>query len=423
MIEHFVTINGIEVAASYSERAVKEIFLPLLEKLSALKRRKAGRILVMLAAPPGAGKSTLSSFLRRLSREQTELVPVQTIGMDGFHRRQEYLLSHDTVRDGRRMPMVEIKGAPETFDLEKLTEAVKRVAAGEICGWPAYNRLLHNPTENAETVDGDIVLLEGNYLLLDADGWRDLKQYADYTVSVAAGEELLRTRLISRRIKTGAEEEAAVRFVDFSDMPNVRLCLERTMPADLQLRLDEDGDCHMVSGEWDQEQPVRFFSADDLEDGEIRLRLRETREARPERRWLPAYYFDICLKNGEKIGNCDLRVGHNEKTRIGGNIGYGIYPPWRGHRYAAKACRLLLRLADMHRMGYVMISCDPANRASSRTCEIAGGEYLGTVPIPEDNEMYAQGKRQVMLYRFETAAVQEACCRTDSSLRCSACEL
>ena len=49
MIEHFVTINGIEVAASYSERAVKEIFLPLLEKLSALKRRKAGRILVIIA--------------------------------------------------------------------------------------------------------------------------------------------------------------------------------------------------------------------------------------------------------------------------------------------------------------------------------------------------------------------------------------
>ena len=29
-----------------------------------------------------------------------------------------------------------IKGAPPTFDLEKLTERLKRVAAGENCGWP-----------------------------------------------------------------------------------------------------------------------------------------------------------------------------------------------------------------------------------------------------------------------------------------------
>ena len=64
MIEHFVTINGIEVAASYTEKAVDEIFLPLLRKLSALQKQKAERLLVLLAAPPGAGKSTLLSFLR-----------------------------------------------------------------------------------------------------------------------------------------------------------------------------------------------------------------------------------------------------------------------------------------------------------------------------------------------------------------------
>ena len=91
-------------------------------------------------------------------------------------------------------------------------------------------------------MDGDIVLLEGNYLLLDEDGWRDLSAFADYTVSVAADEELLRERLIERRIKTGVERDAAVRFVDFSDMPNVRLCLRKTMPADLRLRISRDGD-------------------------------------------------------------------------------------------------------------------------------------------------------------------------------------
>ena len=55
-------------------------------------------------------------------------------------------------------------------------------------------------------------------------------------------------RLIDRRIQTGVDPEAATRFVDFSDMPNVRLCLQKTAAADLQLRIDRGGDYHRVSG-------------------------------------------------------------------------------------------------------------------------------------------------------------------------------
>lgn len=248
VIDYQVTINGISVTASYSEHAVDGIFLPLLRKLTELQKEKGQRILVMLAAPPGAGKSTLLSFLEHLAKENDGLGSVQTIGMDGFHKRQEYLVSHTVLRDGEEIPMVKIKGAPVTFDLEHLTESVKRVADGEVCGWPVYNRLLHNPTENALTVSGEIVILEGNYLLLDLAGWNGLKSYADYTISVSAEEDFLRERLIGRRIKTGVDPEAAAQFVDFSDMPNVRLCLQKTAAADLQLRIDSAGEYHIVSG-------------------------------------------------------------------------------------------------------------------------------------------------------------------------------
>ena len=247
MTEYRVIINGIGVAARYSDAAVNGIFYPLLEKLTAMQKAAGRRILVMLAAPPGAGKSTLLTLLDRLSRDREELSPIQAIGMDGFHRRQEYLLTHTTERGGNPIRMVDVKGAPETFDLERLAESVKRIAAGETIGWPVYDRLLHNPVEDALTIDGGIVLLEGNYLLLDEEGWRDLAACADYTVSVTAGEEFLRDRLIDRRIKTGVAEDAAVRFVDFSDMPNVRLCLAKTKPADLQLEIDRQGDYHLCT--------------------------------------------------------------------------------------------------------------------------------------------------------------------------------
>lgn len=252
MIEFRKVINGLETIARYHEDDVASIFMPLLERLAVMQRRKNGRILVMLAAPPGAGKSTLADFLQELAAGRVEgmdkankagwtnkvdMPPIQVIGMDGFHRRQEFLVSHTVVRDGVEIPMVRIKGAPETFDLEHFQAAVQRVAVGETCGWPVYDRMLHNPVEDALTVDGEIVLLEGNYLLFDDVGWRDLRKWADYTIFLSADEQVLRERLIGRRMKTGVDREASEAFVDFSDMANVRACLAKRLPADLNLEV------------------------------------------------------------------------------------------------------------------------------------------------------------------------------------------
>lgn len=108
-----------------------------------------------------------------------------------------------------------------------------------------------------------------------------------------------------------------------------------------------------------------FYDTKDLRDGEIMLRLMTTCEAQPEKRWLPAYYFDICLLDGTTIGYCDLRLGHNDKTYVGGNIGYGIHEAYRGHRYAAKACALLFKQARKHGMDHLIITCVPENAASA----------------------------------------------------------
>lgn len=131
------------------------------------------------------------------------------------------------------------------------------------------------------------------------------------------------------------------------------------------------------------------------------MQLIRTAQAQPQKRWLPAYYFDIFLLSGERIGQCDLRIGHNDKTYIGGNIGYGIDEAYRGHHYAAKACSLLFKQAKKHDLDYLIITCVPENAASARTCELAGGRYLETACIPADHEMYQEGKRQVRIYRFE----------------------
>lgn len=146
---------------------------------------------------------------------------------------------------------------------------------------------------------------------------------------------------------------------------------------------------------------MEFYPVDDLRTGEIYLRLDRTCGAQPEKGWVPAYYYTVCLPDGTEIGRCDLRIGHNDRLYIGGNIGYGIDEKHRGHRYAAKACGLLLRQARKHGMEYLIITCDPDNSASARTCELAGGKYLETAAIPEWHDMYERGLREVKIYRFD----------------------
>ncbi|MBP3411700.1 MAG: GNAT family N-acetyltransferase [Oscillospiraceae bacterium] len=144
-----------------------------------------------------------------------------------------------------------------------------------------------------------------------------------------------------------------------------------------------------------------FYDTQDLRNQEIYLHLRRTAPAQPDKKWLPAYFFDICLLSGEIVGSCDLRIGHNENTYIGGNIGYEVLRAFRGNHYAAKACKLLFRQARKHGMDHLIITCDPNNIASARTCELAGGILLEIADIPEDNELYSDGKTKVNIYRFD----------------------
>ena len=239
-MEYNININGIDVHASYSEEAIDTIFKPLLHRLSDMRKAKNARILVMLAAPPGAGKSTMVSFLEYLAKDLIPEFKVQAIGMDGFHRRQEYLIEHTIAVDGTEVRMVDVKGCPETFDLDKLKTSIEGALAGTKKAWPTYDRHLHNPVEDAIKLDADILLLEGNYLLLDAPGWDELSSLADYTIKITADPDMLRTRLIDRKEKSGNSREKAEQFVDFSDMRNVRLCLEHSKKADLELFLDSD---------------------------------------------------------------------------------------------------------------------------------------------------------------------------------------
>ena len=230
-----LVINGVKVTAEYAREDVEGVFVPLLAELGRRQRGMDGRLIAFLAAPPGAGKSTLAAVLEQLSRERPGLTRMQALGMDGFHFHADYIAAHTVERGGVRMPMARVKVAPESFDVDKLREALAALRGAD-GRFPVYDRRLHDVVENAVVVDAPIVLLEGNWLLLDAPKWRALPR--DYAIYLDVPEEVARGRVIARRLATGRTREEAERLWAECDGPNAVLCAHCHTTPDALLRWD-----------------------------------------------------------------------------------------------------------------------------------------------------------------------------------------
>ena len=237
-MQYHAVINGYPVSAHYDDQNVEEIFIPLLRRLQQLHESRAARVIAFIAAPPATGKSTLVDFLSHLAAQLPGMPAAQALGMDGFHYHQDYILSHTVVRNGKEIEMRRVKGAPDTFDVQRLRDTLLALRAGNL-HWPAYDRTLHDVVEEAIPVTAPILLVEGNYLLLNQPIWRDLPH--DYAVFITADEVLLRQRLIERKMRGDKTHEQAALFYQESDGPNVRLCLGSRLPCDLELQLLPDG--------------------------------------------------------------------------------------------------------------------------------------------------------------------------------------
>ena len=239
MKEKFIfQVNGLDIEAEFDSRDRERVFLPLLRHLTDLQRNLKRRIVAFLAAPPAAGKSTLCLYLEQLSRTEPDLTPVQSVGIDGFHYPQAYLDSHTIERNGATIPLAKIKGAPETYDVEKLRALLEHVYEdGQ--RWPLYDRRIHNPVEGAVELREQILILEGNWLLLDEEPWSSLN--CDYSIFLRAGDERQLMRIVRRKMLGGFDEATAREFVRSNDAPNIARCMAHSRRGDLNLQYAADG--------------------------------------------------------------------------------------------------------------------------------------------------------------------------------------
>ncbi|MFV0480068.1 MAG: GNAT family N-acetyltransferase [Anaerorhabdus sp.] len=119
--------------------------------------------------------------------------------------------------------------------------------------------------------------------------------------------------------------------------------------------------------------------------------------------------YKICL--GSKrvvVGRCDLRIGMNEELYYAGNIGYSIKKKYRGNGYAYDAAKLLLGIAKgNYMMEEVLITCDPDNVASRKTCERLNGKLEAIVDVPESHWLIKQKEYKKCIFRYSLKGEQD----------------
>ena len=172
------------------------------------------RTIIGIIGKPGGGKSTLSKYL--LKGMDPALVSV--VPMDGFH------LSNKVLKELGRSDR---KGAQDTFDVKGFTTLIQRIKSDSAD--PIYYPVFDRSIEESIAAQGvvypstRVVIVEGNYLMHDRDGWQEILPLLDQRWYAFLDEDIRISRLISRHIAFGKDPESAKAWAKGSDQVNAEL--------------------------------------------------------------------------------------------------------------------------------------------------------------------------------------------------------
>lgn len=186
-------------------------------KTTAEKLNHSGHHWIGLAGAPGSGKSTLANALQS---ELDELLTV--IPMDGYHfyRHELDAMPDPAYAHARR-------GAPFTFNAQRFVNDLLEARNSGQGSFPGFDHGIGDPVEDAVLLckgRSSVVLVEGNYLLLDDEPWCRLRtDVFDETWFLDVPVEVCKQRVFERHMATGRSEKEASTRVNNNDGPNAEI--------------------------------------------------------------------------------------------------------------------------------------------------------------------------------------------------------
>jgi len=186
------------------------------------------RVLLGITGSPGAGKSTLATALVEAVNRADGAGLAVHLPMDGFH------LANATLD---RLGLRHRKGAIETFDGWGFAGLLERILAEteHTVYAPGFERSVDEPVaaEIAIEPSARIVVVEGNYLLVDEGPWQRVGDLVDEAWFVEASDEERVRRLVERHTAFGRTPEAALAWALEVDGANARVIASTVARADL----------------------------------------------------------------------------------------------------------------------------------------------------------------------------------------------
>lgn len=233
-------IAGFSVHSEITRGLITRVYLPLLWHLH---RSSSRRLLAGLTGIPGSGKSTFAAMLQHVADAVLAHGDLVVIGMDGWHYTNDEL-ARRSARDeaGDVISLRQRKGGPESFDVDALANALRRVRdAEQDIALPVYDRRRHDPVADGVAVPASarIVLVEGNYMLNRTPPWDRVSGQLDVRLYLVCDESLARQRVIDRHIRGGLTADEAHEKFEKNDRLNTRIVLNTLNHADLIIRLDD----------------------------------------------------------------------------------------------------------------------------------------------------------------------------------------
>jgi pantothenate kinase len=188
----------------------------------------ATRSVIGITGSPGAGKSTIAEQL------VARLPSAALLPMDGFHLPQAEL---------RRLGRRERMGAPDTFDVDAFVATLARLRTdNDTIAAPGFDRALEEPVPESIVIAPSVrvIVVEGNYLLLDSGGWEAVAPQLDATFFVAVDRGIRLARLVARHERFGKSPADALAWALGPDESNARLIEGTAARADHVIDLTVD---------------------------------------------------------------------------------------------------------------------------------------------------------------------------------------